>query len=215
MTARATDATFWSNTARKYAASPIRDMAGYQKTLARTRSYLKATDTVLELGCGTGSTALLLAPNVSHIIASDLAQGMIEIAQEKVQQGGAQNVTFKVADVVDHAPCEGPFNAVLAHNLLHLVEDLDGALSRISEFLEPGGVFASKTVCAPAQLGLKYWCLSKLAIPVMQAFGKAPFVQFLTAQSLQTKMIDAGFEIVETSDQTGLLPSQYIVARKR
>ena len=91
------DAAFWSKTARKYAADPIRNMDGYLNTLERTKSYLKADDNVLEIGGGTGSTALLIAPHVATITASDLAPGMIEIANEKRAEEGVENITFQVA----------------------------------------------------------------------------------------------------------------------
>src|SRR5262249_9010493 len=51
----ANDARFWDRAARKYAAGRIADMPGYERTLERTRHYLKRSDKVLELGCGTGT----------------------------------------------------------------------------------------------------------------------------------------------------------------
>ena len=63
----AADARFWDKSARKYAAAPIKDMEGYDRTVDRTRQLLRDTDTVLELGCGTGTTALKLAPHVSRM----------------------------------------------------------------------------------------------------------------------------------------------------
>ncbi|WP_338000423.1 hypothetical protein [Chelativorans sp. YIM 93263] len=36
MFSTANDARFWDRTARKYAAGPITDMAGYERTLERT-----------------------------------------------------------------------------------------------------------------------------------------------------------------------------------
>ena len=76
-------ARFWDKVAPKYAKSPIADMDAYTYTLERTRSYLSPDDTVLEVGCGTGSTALLLAGNVRHVTASDLSANMIEVGSEK------------------------------------------------------------------------------------------------------------------------------------
>ena len=68
------DATlFWDRIAPKYAKSPVRDQQAYEATLARTRSYLGAEDKVLELGCGTGSTALILADAVAEYTATDLS----------------------------------------------------------------------------------------------------------------------------------------------
>ncbi|MFK7880390.1 class I SAM-dependent methyltransferase [Roseobacter sp.] len=146
--------------------------------------------------------------------ATDLAAGMIEIANEKLKDEGSKNVAFKVADVLDHPLETERYDAVLAHNLLHLVSDLDRALDVISSLVKPGGVFISKTVCAPEHGGFKYAMLSRVAIPVMQAIGKAPFVDFMTTRVLETKILGSGFKIVETAGQIGMLPSRYIVARK-
>lgn len=208
------DAAFWSKLSRKYAASPIRNMDGYLATLERTKSYLKPTDTALEIGCGTGSTALLLAPHVSHITATDIAPGMIEIAREKLDRDGPSNVTFKVAEVQEHSPSQGQFDVVFAHNLLHLLPDLNRALAQVHAVTRPGGLFISKTVCRPARPSLKIGLIRHVAIPLMQAVGKAPFVAFPRAAELEARIGDAGFTIVEASDQDGTLPSRYIVARK-
>ena len=208
------DAAFWSKISRKYAADPIRNMEGYLATLERTKSYLTQNDHVLEIGCGSGSTALLLAPHVAHITGTDLAPGMVEIANEKRAEEGLTNVSFKVAEVLDHTPVSGGYDAVLAHNLLHLLPDLDGALAHIASLTKPGGIFVSKTVCAPAQGRFTYHLIRSVAIPLMQAFGKAPFVNFPSVQSLEQKITASGFDIIETGDQSGMLPSRYIVARK-
>ena len=74
------DERFWNRVARKYAALPIADVAGYERSLERTRSYLRPTDKVLEFGCGTGGTALKLAPSVASIVATDISGEMIAIA---------------------------------------------------------------------------------------------------------------------------------------
>ena len=214
MAALSKDAAFWSKISRKYATDPIRDMDGYLRTLERTKSHLKPEDNVLEIGCGTGSTALLIAPHVTHITATDLSPGMIEIANEKLVGESIGNVTFKVAEVLDHSSDDASYDAVLAHNLLHLLPELDSALEYISSLIKPGGLFISKTVCAPEHGGFKYTLISKVAIPVMQAIGKAPFVNFITAETLVRKMNDAGFDVIEKSDKIGMFTSRYIVARK-
>lgn len=207
-------AQFWDNTARKYAKSPIRDMDAYTYTLGRTRSYLKPSDTVLELGCGTGSTALLLAEHVAHITASDLSANMIKVGKEKAAADGVSNVTFVQSDAVGPALGEGPYDVVMAHNLIHLLEDPKAAIARVAGLLKPGGLFISKTVCTPgANLPFKFK-LMLLALPLLQWLGKAPYVNFMEADALEAMIVAEGFEIMEAVNSPAAPPCRYIVARK-
>lgn len=205
-------ATFWDNAADKYAKSPIGDIDAYNDTLGRTRSYMKRTDRVLEIGCGTGSTALLLAGDAAHIVASDISTRMIEIAARKAKDQGVSNVTFITADLLDDVLDQGPYDIVLAFNLLHLVEDAPAAIRHIHGLLMPGGTFISKTVCQPGKDAPLKFRLIKLVLPVMQWLGKAPYVNFMTAAAFEEVITAQGFKIVEAGDRPP--PSRYIVATK-
>ena len=88
------DATFWNRVARKYATDRIKDMTGYDRTIERTRQLLRSSDGALELGCGTGTTALKLAPHVDHILATDVSSEMITIGREKATVQACANIEF-------------------------------------------------------------------------------------------------------------------------
>ena len=85
-------ARFWDKLADKYSNQAVKDMENYNKTLDCTRKHLSARDEVLEVGCGTGTTALLLAPSVKQITASDISSRMIEIAKDKAVAQKVDNV---------------------------------------------------------------------------------------------------------------------------
>ena len=205
-------ATFWDKAAESYAKSPIQNMEAYNYTPERTRTYLSATDRVLEVGCGTGSTALLLAPNVDQIIASDISSKMIGNAQQKAKESNASNVQFVAENIFGDAISNGPYDAVLALNLLHLIHDIDGAIQRIHGLLKPGGVFISKTVCKPGKGAPFKFRFLRLVVPVMQLLGKAPFVRFMDAQELEDLVSSHGFRVLESGDHPA--PSRFIVAQK-
>ena len=205
-------AQFWDNVAAKYAKSKIGDPEAYETTLARTRSYLKTDDNALELGAGTGTTALHLAGSVARYTVSDGSSAMIDIAREKVWDAGATNLEFAVCDI-EGAP-DGPFDVVTAFNLLHLVEDLDGALGRIQQLVEPGGLFISKSICEPEEGASWKFRMLRMVVPLMQMLGKAPFVAFRRMDDFERQIIDAGFEIIETGDYPAKPPSHFVVARR-
>ncbi|MDZ4173268.1 MAG: class I SAM-dependent methyltransferase, partial [Hydrogenophaga sp.] len=77
-------AMFWDRIADKYAADPIEDIAGYEATLKRVQDFLSDDQDVLEIGCGTGTTALRLAPLTHRWLATDLSTNMISIARQKL-----------------------------------------------------------------------------------------------------------------------------------
>ncbi|UWQ63198.1 class I SAM-dependent methyltransferase [Leisingera caerulea] len=207
------DARFWNRIAPKYAESPIRDLDAYRYTMERTRSYLRDSDRVLELGCGTGSTAIALAPNAGEIIATDLSDEMLKVGRERAWNAAAANVDFRCCDVLS-AP-DGPFDAVMAFNLLHLLPDLEAALASIAAKLPEGGLFISKTPClGEARGSWKYW-LYTVAIPLMRLAGKAPsYVDFLDIRTLEAAVQRAGFEIIETGNYPADTPGRYLVARR-
>lgn len=211
MTALTKNARFWDRAARKYAAGKIADMAGYERSLERMRHYLRPGDEVLEFGCGTGTTALRIAPSVARIVATDISEQMIGIARDKAEAQACGNVTFDVA-TPETAPWQaGAFDAAYGMNVLHLIEDRAATLRAVHRALRPGGLFISKTPCLTEMTSL-----IRLAVPVMQLAGKAPFVAFLSAPDLEREIVAAGFEIVERSRHgaRGKDIRPFLVARK-
>ena len=204
-------AAFWDKLAVKYAASPIGDMEGYEYTLGQTRSYLSADDQVLEIGCGTGSTALLLAANAAAIKGTDVSGEMTRIAKEKATAQMVHNAQFEVSDALTAARGAKDYDVVMGFNILHLVDDLEKILETLSAELKSGSLLISKTPClGDPSIGLKRFAF-RAAIPVMQLIGKAPFVRYLSFQELEAAITWAGFDIIETSSKS---MSRYIVARK-
>ena len=204
---------FWDRLAPRYAKSPIKNMDSYNYTLNRTRSYLGEGDSVLEIGAGTGTTAIDLANNVRQITATDISPAMMEIGREKAWNAGINNVDF-IATPATVPDLTGPYDAVLAHNILHLVDNLPDVLARANAVLKPGGIFISKTFCKPTRFS-PFFLMMRLAIPVMQLFGKAPFVLLITTAELKEAMDQAGFDIIETDSGPKGEIRKYIVARKR
>ena len=183
-------ARFWDKRAGKYAERPVADQQTYEKKLEITRTYFRHDSEVLEMGCGTGSTALAHAPYVKHILATDSSPAMIDIARRKAAAGQIDNVTFETRAVVDHDLREPCFDVIMAHNLLHLLEDPKAAIAAAYRGLKPGGVFVTSTAC----VGDMSWFFRLIASlgPILRLF---PPVKVFTRAELQQSLIAAGFEI--------------------
>ncbi|MEW6639897.1 MAG: class I SAM-dependent methyltransferase [Pseudomonadota bacterium] len=208
----ASDARFWDRASRTYARGAIADPAGYERTLDRTRTLLGSGDRVLELGCGTGTTALVLAGHVQSYLATDISAAMIAIAEEKLVARAIPALVFRTA-TAEALTCEATaFNAVLGFNYLHLVRDLPGTLRRIHAMLAAGGLFISKTPCVGDMTPL-----IRLVLPAMRMIGKAPYAGVFRAVELRQQIVAAGFDILasESHATKGRDNRPYIVARKR
>lgn len=181
---------FWDKTARRYAKKPIADEAAYQKKLLITREYFRPDMKVLELGCGTGSTAIAHAPYVDHIQAIDISSMMIEIAQSKAKAKGVTNVNFERSTIDDYSVPNQTYDAVLGLSILHLLDNKEAVIARVHRMLKPGGVFVTSTIC----LGdtMRFF---KFIVPIGRFFGLMPLVKAFTFDELAISLIDAGFKI--------------------
>lgn len=200
---------FWDRVADKYAARPIEDMDAYERMIARVRDRLSPDDNVLEVGCGTGMTAVKLAPSVLQVTATDPSRNFLAIARDRALQSEVDNIRFARRAVEDLAP--GQFDVVLAFNVLHLLPSAKDGARALAGQLRPGGYLISKTPCLAG--GLKGVGL-RVAIEAMRAVGRAPKVRFLNAHRIEQAIAAAGLDIVEADWFTQGVPGRFVIARK-
>lgn len=181
-------ASFWSFMADKYARDPIADEDSYQHKLAKSREYFSKDSKVLEIGSGTGSTALLHAPYVKTILATDISERMIEISNEKLAGSDIENVTFKLSSIDDLDIEDESLDIVLGLSILHLLEDRQQTVTQVYKMLKHGGVFITSTVCLGDNMKyLKYFA------PIGRLFGL--MLKVFSKKQLEQDFVNAGFKI--------------------
>ena len=200
-------ARFWDKVAKKYSKQAINDLPAYERKLKTTQAYFSPESTALEIGCGTGSTAIVHAPFVKHYRATDLSANMIAIAHSKIGDELKDKLTFEQSSI-DALKVSEPVDMVLALSLLHLLENKDETMAKIYGWLKPGGVFVSSTVCIADS---KKWF--KFIAPIGYLLGLFPLLRVFTAAELKHSLLAQGFAIEhEWQPNTGM--SVFIVARK-
>ncbi|EAQ03725.1 methyltransferase, UbiE/COQ5 family protein [Pseudooceanicola batsensis HTCC2597] len=200
---------FWDGVAKSYAERPIQNTDQHERTVARAASYLGPDARVLEVGCGTGTIALKLAPHAAVVLATDLSGALLDIARQRAADAGVENVGF-ARHAVDDLP-EGGFDAVMSFNVVHLIEDMDGALGAMASRVRPGGVLVLKTGCLAEN-----WTgrLLRPVIGAMRLVGKAPFVAFRRVAEVEAAVERQGLRIVEAENMGGAVVTRFLVAEK-
>jgi 2-polyprenyl-3-methyl-5-hydroxy-6-metoxy-1,4-benzoquinol methylase len=90
----------------------------------------------LEIGCGAGTFARLMAQHAVHVLALDLSSVMIQQARE--HSVGIPNIDFEVDDVLSRPFNSGQFDYIASIATLHHIP-MEAVLNKMKEALVPGG----------------------------------------------------------------------------
>ena len=110
-------------------------------SLSGVEEKLKAGAKVVDIGCGHGSSSVIMAeayPN-STIHGFDFHEPSIQAARAKAKAAGVTNVHFEVAAAQDFAGKDYDFACIF--DALHDMGDPVGAASHIRKTLKPDGTF--------------------------------------------------------------------------
>jgi len=93
-------------------------------------------ESILEIGCGTGTFSRLLSRHAERIVAIDLSPKMIEVAKHKSQD--YSNIDFHVADISAWEFPINQFDVIVSLATFHHLP-LERLLPNLKMALKPGG----------------------------------------------------------------------------
>src|SRR5688500_6300134 len=101
--------------------------------------HISKDSRVLELGCGTATLLLSLAPHVREVVGLDISPEGLKIAQRHQQERRVSNATFVKADCQD-VPFEDEFDVVYSAGLIeHFFERDVEIVKQHLKATKPGG----------------------------------------------------------------------------
>ncbi len=105
----------------------------------------------LDVATGTANLALELANRIGdsgHVLAVDLAPGMLEFAERKARARKARNISFQQMDAQNLDFKSDSFDIVTCGLALFYFPDIEGTLREMCRVLKPGGVLGISTADA-------------------------------------------------------------------
>jgi ubiquinone/menaquinone biosynthesis C-methylase UbiE len=112
------------------------------------RLGLPAGAKVLDVGCGTGASALPAAHAVGpsgSVVGVDLSARLLDRARAKARTQGLSNIDFRQADMTSLGYPDGGFDAVVSVFSVFFVPDMEGLVRELWRMVRPGGKLAVTT----------------------------------------------------------------------
>jgi ABC-2 type transport system ATP-binding protein len=102
---------FWSKVAQKYDRVVDLQIGAKTRSMVRERVAKEGPlGNLVEFGCGSGFYTQVLAGKANSIVATDLAPGMLALAQDQIK---VANVTFQAEDCQKSSLPDGPLTQPL------------------------------------------------------------------------------------------------------
>jgi 2-polyprenyl-3-methyl-5-hydroxy-6-metoxy-1,4-benzoquinol methylase len=198
---------YWDKSADYYDMEENKDKLTYLKFIEKAKKYLKVSDFVLDFGCGTGLVCNEIADEVKMIYAIDISSKMIVFAGSKAVIRRIQNINFVCTTIFDERFNGDLFDVILVFNVLHLLDDSQKVIQRLTELLKPGGYIISATPC------LGETPLLNILFSIGGKIGTIPVIKSFKTDELDN-LFSGNFEIIETDHLKKNSLQYFLIAKK-
>ncbi|WP_313690966.1 class I SAM-dependent methyltransferase [Halorarum halobium] len=175
-----------------------------------------ATDTVVDLGCGTGAIALALAEDAGQVVGRDISEGMLEEARRKADERGVDDFTADYGEFRD-PNYDGPADVVTTNFALHHLGEAEKRDAIEAMATLGGGSQSSAGAADPGEP-------RRIVLGDVMFFGEPdpeePFYspevdEPSTVGSLVEMFTDVGYAVTKVDrvhDQVGVITAERVVA---
>ena len=123
-----------------YRRTPPWDIGRAQREIVRLAESGKLSGDVIDLGCGTGENAMMLAAKGNRVLGIDSAPRAIAKARSKAKERGSM-AEFRVADALGLQALGRQFDAAIDCGLFHTLSDDQRGIfaASLKAAIRPGG----------------------------------------------------------------------------
>ncbi len=122
----------------------------------------------VDLGCGSGRFAELLADRYAHVLAVDIADAQLEMARAEHPR---PNLHFEFRSLLDVAPeRDGRFDLVFSVNTVHHLRAHDVALPHLRSLVAPGGQVVVVDIIDPGQWRSRDWHIHEAFVDAEESY---------------------------------------------
>lgn len=129
----------------------------------------KATDNVLEIGCGPGSFSVIIAERVQHLTATDGSPEMLELARTRLR--ALNNVEVLLEDCYHTSFSDGTFDSVFLSNVIHILRHPMDVVNECRRILKNDGRIVAADVTSS---GMNFRSKLAMGIRYLKKFGLPP-----------------------------------------
>ena len=118
---------------------------------------LRSTDTVLEIGCGTGTVSVAMAKQAKKVYAVDRRPEAMPVAAETARQAGVSTIEFSCMDAMDFLKKDQVFDCAFLGGTKNLAEILPVLAKKVKRTIVINAVLVStleRAVATLKELGL-------------------------------------------------------------
>ena len=214
-------AEFWSNVAERYDRVVDSQIGGNTRSMVRERVIREGNlGRLVEFGCGTGFYTEALAGKSHTVLATDISQGMLDVAKRQVT---AANVIFQAEDCQRTSLPDGTFDTAFISLVIHFTEP-DRTVAEMYRILRLGGTLIIANL-DPQQLNTLGRIRSMFRVLYQGVIGyrvKPPkgFGRNMTSEKQLRELLErSGFrvesaETIKDRSRSSNIPIEYVRAIK-
>lgn len=136
---RDTNMTFWDKIAWLYDFAESFNPKPYNDMLKGIKVVVPNGANVLDCAAGTGELSIAAAEKAEHVLCTDMSLPMLERARKKSAKKGIKNISFGERDIFNLPDDDNTYDAVIAGNVLHLLEEPEKAVRELCRVTKHGG----------------------------------------------------------------------------